>query len=737
MKTRVTKKRSPHNRRTRGLCAALLFIFVFGAVLSLPATAAGLVSAGNTAKISADLLTRMEQSNDPDELFSVDVWLTSVSTEAIDAEMKATYGISLQAFENEEIYETQTLSAIEAEAAQVFAVKDADQPVGAVLRANASAYGLERAAATDAAAMTGALKRHVPVLEYMSDKTLERGIETEKTALEIYQIAKSKQFKSYRNASVKKLITAQNDSFLAKLSGKKYTVTYEGSFVAVITMLATEETVRYASTLPEVTGISLFEDSAEASAPSTRTTSMLNQAADSELSAEARAQMAEMQANNTSYTGYGVTIGVLEIVDEVWNEDASRMECREGIDTTLPQLLGADIYWYPYEYETDYPITGASSHAAMVVSTIVARNSSSGYDFEEGIAPDAQIIGSSFSGVQQFREAMENFAEEEIEIISVSAGFPNHISYGAIDTFVDNFIVTNNISVVLASGNINNNNNGKITSPAHSYNAIVVGSAALFLDVMQFPLNATVVAGDSCYIQYEEHTASKKPDLCAFATATYPAGEISPTTASGSSFAAPRVAATIALMIQAKSSLRHQIAQIKAILLAAASSDVSSDYGNGLLEDSSVLRQRSGAGLLDIEKSCELAASGCYYRTVINLQRSQFTGEYTSFTRDELNVVAGQKIRVAMWFTKSESEENELFHLNPNNLDLYLTYYYDAENSVASSISIKNNVEVIEYTATQTGSYYIRINLANYEQMPADSDLYSIMQIGVSYCVVE
>ena len=58
MKTRGTKKRSPHNRRTRGLCAALLFIFVFGAVLSLPATAAG------RHKIRVDLTSYVSMASD-------------------------------------------------------------------------------------------------------------------------------------------------------------------------------------------------------------------------------------------------------------------------------------------------------------------------------------------------------------------------------------------------------------------------------------------------------------------------------------------------------------------------------------------------------------------------------------------------------------------------------------------------------------------------------------------------
>ena len=90
MKTRKSKKRSPHNRRTRGISAALVFIFVFGAVLSLPATAAGVVSAGNTAKISVDLLARMEQSTDPNEMFPVNVWLNTISADVIDVELQTT-----------------------------------------------------------------------------------------------------------------------------------------------------------------------------------------------------------------------------------------------------------------------------------------------------------------------------------------------------------------------------------------------------------------------------------------------------------------------------------------------------------------------------------------------------------------------------------------------------------------------------------------------------------------------
>ena len=186
MTNQRTKKRSPHNRYTRGLCTALAFVFLFCTALSLPAATVGIVSAGNTAKISADLLARMEASEDPDEMFPVDIWLNLITPEAIDVEMQASYGISLQSFENEEVYRTQTLPAIEAEVVQKNPTKTIDQSVGEVLETAVSSYSLKGLSMVDTTTMAQTIQAQDEVLEYLSIETIKDFLENDLSLLDLY-----------------------------------------------------------------------------------------------------------------------------------------------------------------------------------------------------------------------------------------------------------------------------------------------------------------------------------------------------------------------------------------------------------------------------------------------------------------------------------------------------------------------------------------------------------------------
>lgn len=205
----------------------------------------------------------------------------------------------------------------------------------------------------------------------------------------------------------------------------------------------------------------------------------------------------------------------------------------------------------------------------------------------------------------------------------------------------------------------------------------------------------------------------------------------------GTSYAAPRVAATLALMMETNEFLKTNPVYAKSVLLAGADfSGVSSENNNALISDSQFIRNKSGVGILNTANACELAENSAYCGSVINLKQDQYTGEYMTHSRSRLNVSAGQKIRVVLCYSMPEcvSTEFTLTNAYANNLDMHIV---TGGVTVASSTSTRNIVEVIEYTVTQSGQHRVRIDLTNFSQAGSElPDTYRFLRYAVSYRVV-
>ena len=249
MKQRSKRKRSPHTHRTRGISAALALILIFGSLWYLPTVALGYTGEGNTSKMSLDLLEHLEASNNPDDTFVVSVWLNSISVAAIDAEMQETYGVSLQSFENEEIYYNQTLPAFEEELSHIFGGTSITQPMSTAFDSEISLYTIN---SMSEEMLLQNLREETVAFQHVSEKVLQKGVESDKSLLDLYTISQTNLFKEQRNNVVKNLIAEQNDVFFGKLEGLNYTVMYESRYVAFLIMSASEEAIRYMSTLDEV-----------------------------------------------------------------------------------------------------------------------------------------------------------------------------------------------------------------------------------------------------------------------------------------------------------------------------------------------------------------------------------------------------------------------------------------------------------------------------------------------------
>lgn len=126
-----------------------------------------------------------------------------------------------------------------------------------------------------------------------------------------------------------------------------------------------------------------------------------------------------------------------------------------------------------------------------------------------------------------------------------------------------------------------------------------------------------------------------------------------------------------------------------------------------------LLRDKSGAGLIDAKKTIDIILGNGYFRSIksINLNSDGTSPNgMNSFTSFE----EGEKLRAVLCFSKIKRNMN-------SDLDLCL---YDSHNSfIAGSESANNNVEIIEYQFSTFSNYLISAdvlssNLSSGEILP-------------------
>jgi hypothetical protein len=161
---------------------------------------------------------------------------------------------------------------------------------------------------------------------------------------------------------------------------------------------------------------------------------------------------------------------------------------------------------------------------------------------------------------------------------------------------------------------------------------------------------------------------------------------------SGTSFSAPAVAGLAADLIQVNSSLRIFPESLKALILAGATDNIEGAAG---------LSEKDGAGGVNALTS---------YTSTINNRYRWFDVVPSSFdanrdlTIDMGWVNAGQRVKIALVWDSTPTSD---YLTDPLKADLDL--YVFGPNQFQGSASFDNSYEVVDFTATQSGNFQIKV----------------------------
>lgn len=377
------------------------------------------------------------------------------------------------------------------------------------------------------------------------------------------------------------------------------------------------------------------------------------------------------------YNGEGIVIGVLESGGIV--------------DVTNPNISGSNTIvrdeWYYSET--------ISSHALRVASIIGANT---------GIARKANILSVELSGDP--KSEVEWMLDRNVNIINNSWSEANQTKsgdYKSNSAYFDYISRLNWVTVCSSAGNIGKEN-GWVGNPGLGYNVITVGASH----------DGTLLADFS---SYKENFGISKPTLVApgydISVPTLPdyeeVGEKTLLVNCGTSFSTPIVTGTIALLMQEFPTLKA-FPELVIAMLTVSTSKMSSIYNNF---DSSGLEDKVGAGKLNYENSRKVFKN----KTTFN-NSSKDKGVKAS---KSIYLNKGDTVRISLaWLVDSNNETN------PNIVTDYDLKLCDSNNSsVMVSVSAKNNIELIEYTATTSGSY--TINAVQYGDKKSDKTDYGAM----------
>ena len=413
------------------------------------------------------------------------------------------------------------------------------------------------------------------------------------------------------------------------------------------------------------------------------------------------------QVWNRGFLGNGTNIGIMDV------GNVSTSNTFLNLSSVKRTVNGNPSY-----------IDHATKTASVAASTYISY---------QGIAPQATIISVGISGSEQDAINGLNWAADNgVSVLNVSGGFQYSPSLEYTDRAFDKYARDRNILVVLAAGN----SGGYMISPAKAWNVITVGS---FHDQnnCQWPDDANKMSLFSSYINPQSPNDDReKPEVVAVGE------DVSMLTVNnqldsdnGTSFSAPMVSGTAALLMSRNSQLMDWPEAVRAILMATAFHNIEGSASIIPGEEA-----RDGAGAIDAGKADLTATTKCTTKTTPCGNRGWW-GLSVLQTTPEINryitAKAGKRVRVAIaWWALSDCTNvtncSDSSDRLATDLDLYV---YDPNGNIVSastesggdeedggyingsvSASYDNNYELVDFNAPVTGTYRIRITKPRMEE---------------------
>ncbi len=385
---------------------------------------------------------------------------------------------------------------------------------------------------------------------------------------------------------------------------------------------------------------------------------------------------------NFGQSGNGVNLGLIDRAFPVTNR---------------PALLDANITLDP-----SFSSNIVNSHATNIAEIMVSQGAN---NCAKGLAPDANLYCTILpTTAESIIPNIHWLIDNNVDIVNISLdlssidrnGNPIYNNYNENSYLIDYYSANYLLTFVVACGNFSTNG---VSDPAIAYNVISVGNLD---DQRTSSRTDDQIHYTSSHINQSNITnLPSKPDICAPGTNIL----LDLQEYTGTSYAAPHVAASAALIGETDPMLLLSPVALKATLVAGTNPSLSftpsqkqitTDVNNP--PESYI---QCGAGLVDCVRSGYIAKFYQYDFGVF--------GKATTENTFTINLDSNKETRVALTFEKSFSTNSNGFvesNCN-NNLDLYI---YDVNgNLVCSSTTTNNNVEIVDFTPASNGNYTIKI----------------------------
>ena len=514
-------------------------------------------------------------------------------------------------------------------------------------------------------------REEAEISEILTNEEIEKCIDSGKTTEQVIELSEQYQYlsdfrdsRAYVNASVNELF----ESSIKKSKCKNVNV---DMLLPYVTMDCKKSYISKLSTMNIVKEIGIV----------TSESLIVEESETVEATTTDKYIMSPPNVNNN--LGGGIKIGVIETNN--YNPNATH-------------LVGANITKYTSGTENSL------NHSTKVLSILCGKTITKDGIKYGGVVPASTIFFAKTSS--PFSDTSEFFwliVEKDVAVINISAGdYPNVLGdYSNIDAYLDCLILQYRVAVVNSAGN-----KSSITLPGMAYNAITVGNLSNEKNSDKYIVNPNS--------SYEERDyLTNKPDICAFGTDVHMLYNNEETNfGSGTSWAAPQVTGTIALMMAENNKLIGKPDAVKAILVNTAEEEKVSLSENGRvsthIKESNItitkqITEKGGAGLLNIEGAVSMAKANLIHRYAI--PRTSTTANATK-TTGEYYFEAGQKIEISLVFEKPF--DNEISSSNDVNFDFDIEIY-KGDTSLMSSTSSENNVESYTVKFNESGYYYFKI----------------------------
>lgn len=397
---------------------------------------------------------------------------------------------------------------------------------------------------------------------------------------------------------------------------------------------------------------------------------------------------------NCSLTGNGINIGIL---------DPSSLDTSDSRLSTINSTVVIDTV---SSNDGDHGLS-----VALVLGT------------QYGIASEASIYFADPDSRNNIL-ALENLIDAGCDVVNMSYGLINSFDQVVYDESVEGYIdyIYNSTGIIMVAAVGNGlelvSQGGKVALPAASANVIAVGACDSSKYIAQF---------SSCNTLKKMYS---KPEIIAVGDS-----RIIPTygSATGTSYSAPAVTGTVALLLEANSSLNMK--QIVALLTGTANENVfcestveqyrsttDTTYVGTITvyntyDTTTGLYNRSGAGRLDIAKAISelsyFTSNSQFNNYNISSTGTYFLGSIDVGEEETVTVsVAATRIATTYWLfgTKYRSKDMPHFSLKA----------YDSSNTLVAQRTINENyfasVKVLSFSVPYDDTYSFYITVSSIEE---------------------